>query len=54
MKKCKKRKLTKFEAMLCIANSEMINKFKKGHTKRRECRYYYCKECNAYHVTSKE
>ena len=36
-----------------IAQSEMQNKKRKGKSKRRECRYYYCNECNAYHMTSK-
>ena len=36
-----------------VAQAEMQNKKRKGKSKRRECRYYYCKECNAYHMTSK-
>ena len=51
--KCNKKKFTKLEAMMYIAQAEMQNKKRKGKSKRRECRYYYCKECNAYHMTSK-
>ena len=36
-----------------VARSEMKNKKRKGKSKRKECRYYYCNECNAYHMTSK-
>lgn len=50
--KCNKRKFSKFEAMLYLVNSEFKDKQKKGRTKRKECRYYYCRQCNAYHLTS--
>lgn len=50
---CNKNKFTKFEAMMYIAQAEMLNKKKKGKSRRKECRYYYCKECNSYHLTSK-
>lgn len=50
--KCNKKKFTKFEAMLYLVNSDYRNKRNKGRTKRKECRYYYCKHCNAYHLTS--
>lgn len=49
---CNKRKFTKLEAMMFVAQSEMQYKKRKGKSKRRECRYYCCKECNAYHLTS--
>ena len=52
--KCNKRKFSKFEAMLYLAQASMSYKKRKGRSRRRECRYYYCKECNAYHLTSKE
>lgn len=52
MRRCNKKKMTKFEAMLYLANSDLKYKQSKGRTKRRECRYYYCKQCNAYHLTS--
>lgn len=48
--KCNKKKFTKFEAMLYLVNSDYRQK--RGRTKRKECRYYYCKECDAYHLTS--
>lgn len=54
MGKCNKKKFTKFEAMLYLAQASMNYKKRKGRSKRRECRYYYCKQCNAYHLTSKE
>lgn len=50
--KCNKKKFTKFEAMLYLANSDLRYKQSKGKTRRKECRYYYCKQCNAYHLTS--
>lgn len=53
MNKCIKKKFTKLEAMMYVARSEMKNKKRKGKSKRKECRYYYCNECNAYHMTSK-
>ena len=53
MKKCTKRKFSKFEAMLVLVQAEMRYKKKNGKSKRKECRYYYCKQCNAYHLTSK-
>ena len=52
MRGCNKKKMTKFEAMLYLANSDLRYKQHKGRTKRRDCRYYYCKKCNAYHLTS--
>lgn len=53
MKRCTKRKFSKFEAMLVLVQAEMRYKKKNGKSKRKECRYYYCKQCNAYHLTSK-
>lgn len=53
MKKCTKRRFNKLEVMIFVAQAEMQYKKRKGRSKRRECRYYYCKECNAYHMTSK-
>ena len=50
--KCTKKKFTKLEAMMYIAQAEMQYKKRKGRSKRRECRYYYCEECNTYHLTS--
>lgn len=52
--KCNKRKFSKFEAMLYLAQANMSYKRRKGKSKRKECRYYYCSQCNAYHLTSKE
>jgi len=51
---CNKRKFSKLSAMICVANSEFTNKKYKGHTKRKECRFYYCEKCKSYHLTSKE
>ena len=52
MRKCNKKRFTKFEAMLYLANSDLRYKKTKGRTKRKECRYYYCNVCKAYHLTS--
>ena len=51
---CNKKKFTKVEAMMRIANAEVEYKKRKGRSKRRECRYYWCNECKAFHLTSQE
>lgn len=48
---CNKKRLTKINAMLIIANSQ--KRAQKNHN-RNEIRYYWCDTCNAYHVTSKK
>lgn len=53
-KECGKRKFSRFQAMLIISTNDFIGKKRKGHTKRREKRYYWCPSCRAYHLTSRE
>jgi hypothetical protein len=48
---CSKKKFDKIGAMLVISNSQ---KQTQTNFNRKEKRYYYCKECNAYHLTSKK
>jgi hypothetical protein len=48
---CKKKKLDKIGAMLIIANS---NKKTQKSFKRKEKKFYFCKECKCYHTTSKK
>lgn len=50
---CSKRKYSKFDAMLALAQSDMKQKLYDTHTKRQECRMYWCGKCNGYHLTSK-
>lgn len=50
MKPCNKKKYDRIGAMIALANT----KSEYASTKRNEKRYYYCKECNAYHLTSKD
>ena len=52
--KCTKKKFSKFEAMLSIYKAEYIRKRRHNNTKRKEIRYYYCKECKCYHLTSQK
>lgn len=40
---CNKKRFKKLEAMLALARCNLNN--------RLETRVYYCKECNAYHLT---
>ena len=47
---CSKKKFDKIKAMLILANS---NKQTQMNFNRKEVRYYYCEDCNAYHLTSK-
>lgn len=47
---CKKKKVDRIKAMLIIANAQ---KRTQTNFNRMERRYYFCKECNAYHTTSK-
>jgi hypothetical protein len=48
---CNKKKLDEIKAMLIIASAQSSNN---SNHKRKELRYYYCKECKAYHTTSKK
>jgi DNA integrity scanning protein DisA with diadenylate cyclase activity len=48
---CKKVKFDKIGAMLVIANSQKLTQ---RNFKRKEVDYYFCKKCNAFHVTSKK
>lgn len=45
---CGKKKLDKIKAMLIVAQAENSTS-----SQRRECRWYFCRECFAYHTTSK-
>lgn len=47
---CKKRRYDRIGAMYALANI----KSPFSSMKRNEKRYYYCKSCNAYHLTSKD
>lgn len=54
---CKKKKFTKLNAMIIIAlyEGKRKNKYRNyKNLKRKEVRYYYCNECKAWHLTSKE
>lgn len=46
----KKRYKDKLEAMFALSQARKHRR--KGHN-RREKRFYFCKECNCYHLTSK-
>lgn len=48
---CSKKKLDKIGAMLIIANSQ---KKTQKNFNRKEKRFYFCEECQAYHTTSKK
>lgn len=48
--KCSKKRFDKIGAMFVIANAK---KESQTNPLRRERRYYFCKDCKAYHVTSK-
>lgn len=50
---CKKKKYTKAGAMTWLAKA-YYKRHILGDKKRKECRYYYCDSCKAFHVTSKE
>ena len=48
---CNKRKYKdKLSAMFALSQCRRVGKHKSN---RDECAYYFCKECNAYHLTSK-
>jgi hypothetical protein len=49
MKVCQKKNFTEFEAMLTIYKAKHSKKIK-----RQEKRFYWCKKCKAYHLTSQE
>ncbi|GEM_PF-6420336 len=53
LKRCMKLKLSKAEAAKAVASS-FFKRVIKGNTKRQEQRHYYCAECNAWHLTSKD
>lgn len=48
---CNKVKLDKIKAMMIVAKAQ---KQSSTNFNRREIRVYFCKECNAYHTTSKK
>lgn len=47
--KCAKRKFSKNKAKQVIIKAQ-----RSRDERRKECRYYFCVQCKAYHVTSKE
>lgn len=49
MKQCTKKSLSKQEATIAIKLAKQSHK-----QYRRETRYYFCEECNAWHLTSRE
>lgn len=46
---CKKRRFDKIGAMMALANNDRRKKL----AQRKERRMYFCRECNAYHLTSR-
>lgn len=42
----------KISAMFILSQCKKANRF--GNHNRRELRLYFCKKCNAYHLTSKK
>lgn len=50
--RCTKRRFTKEDAKRIIKQAKALRKKFKGH-RRGERGIYYCKECCAYHVTSR-
>lgn len=53
MSNCRKRSMTLLDAMLTVANARGARACKRhGWQKRNERRYYFCEECEAFHVTS--
>lgn len=48
--KCTKRKYDKLSAMFALSQTRKLGK---THPERNKCRIYWCKECKAYHLTSK-
>lgn len=47
---CSKRKLSKVDSMLALVETQ----HKRHRQQVKEQRFYFCKYCNAYHLTSKE
>lgn len=47
-----KIKFTKIDAMILLANSSFVQKKFHFKHKRKELRYYKCKFCKCYHLTS--
>jgi hypothetical protein len=48
---CDKKKFNKKQAKEALFNAMMARFF--GSERRKEIRYYWCGECNSYHLTSK-
>jgi len=48
---CDKRTMSLKEAQNAL-NYIKKNRGKKSFKKRNECRYYYCKQCHGWHLTS--
>lgn len=47
---CTKRKYDKIGALFALSQTKKVGNY---NPKRNECRTYFCKVCNAYHLTSK-
>lgn len=47
---CSKIKYDKLGALFALSQTQKVGRYK---PLRNECRVYYCKECQAYHLTSK-
>lgn len=47
----KRRFATRLDAELVVANSTLRSKL--GNERRNECRSYFCRSCNAWHVSSR-
>ena len=50
---CRKKKLSLKRAKAILVHAFYQSKIL-GNKKRKEIRYYWCNECRAYHLTSKE
>lgn len=50
---CKKKKFILINAMIAVANAFRARKHS-HYTHRKECRYYWCEKCQAWHLTSKK
>lgn len=48
---CNKVKLDKIKAMMIVAKAQS---HQNSNFNRKEKRYYWCKDCSAYHTTSKK
>lgn len=49
--KCDKKKLSEQQALYILSRAR--EQYEEGFNERKERRKYYCRECKAWHVTSK-